>query len=405
VAYPQPVEFPAGTEPEGEIITEVPMGADVWEAPAGPGRWFEITPEYLLWWTRASHLPALVTTAPATVPEAIRGALGAPGTMVLFGDQGADGESRSGGRLTATYWCDPGCLGIEASAFLLQSVSSNFSANSNQFPVLARPFFDINLGIQDRQLTTTPGILPGDVLKLQGGVTVQTPSQLWGAEINLRRNLCQDCCWRLDILGGFRYLDLDEGLHVTENVTSLKAVPGEPIFNVGNNIVVTDRFDTSNQFYGGQVGAQLEWHRGRWGVEGTLKVAWGINREVIDIQGSQTVTTPTGATQHFVGGLLAVPGNIGHFTQDRFAVVPEVGLKATYQVTEHLNAFIAYDFLYWGNVERPADQVDTSLDINKIPNFTNVVVPNTSGQIHPVVPFRESGFWAQGFSCGLELRY
>jgi hypothetical protein len=405
VQFPaEPVAFPGVGGDDGPVPEEA-VGGDLFGCCQCCGPWLEVSPEYLLWWTRGDQLPPLVTTGPATVPEAVRGALGAPGTVILFGNQGADEEARSGGRLTATYWCDPGCFGIEASAFLLAEVSTKFSASSDQFAVLARPFFNLNQGIQDRQLAATPGILPTDVLSLRGTVTVDTPSRLWGAEINLRERLCGDCCWHVDILGGFRYLDLQEGLHITENVISERAVAGVPIFNVGNNIIVSDRFDTRNQFYGGQVGTQLSWHRGRWGVDGIFKLGLGLNHEVINIQGNQTVTTPAGSVTQFQGGLLALSSNSGHFTNERFAVVPEVELKVSYQLTEHLSAFLAYDFLYWNGVVRPGDQVDLTLDVNKIPNFSNVVVPNTTGQVHPVVPFRETGFWAQGFSAGVELKY
>jgi hypothetical protein len=370
------------------------------------GSRLEFSAEYLLWWTRGSQLPPLVTTAPATVPEAIRGTLGAPGTVLLFGNQAADTDGRSGVRLRGTYWLDcEQTLGLEAGGFWLGQPSTDFSAGPNPDLVLARPIINLNQGIEDRQLTSTPGTQPGDVLKLLGQISVQTPSRFFGAEANFRGNLCCDGCWQVDFLGGFRFLGLDEGLDINENVLSQRAVPGVPTFNVGNRIFVNDSFDTRNRLYGGQFGTQVEWRSGRWSVQGRLQVALGWNRETIDVEGSQTVVTPTGVQTHFNGGLLALPSNSGHFTRDRFGVVPEVGLKVSYQVTELLHVFVGYDFLYWGNVVRPADQVDRTLDINQIPNFTNVFVPNPTGQTRPVLPFHETGFWAQGLNAGIELRY
>ena len=49
-----------------------------------------------------------------------------------------------------------------------------------------------------------------------GTATLKMPTQLWGAEANLRRELCRTTCMHLDLIGGFRYLDLDEGLELTD---------------------------------------------------------------------------------------------------------------------------------------------------------------------------------------------
>jgi hypothetical protein len=401
-----PGEPPMGvTGPEGEPVGEQ-LGIEEPWGPARPGHRLEVNVEYLLWWARGSQLPPLVTTAPATVPEAVRGALGAPGTVLLFGNQAADGDSRSGIRAQATYWCGcDQCFGFELGGFVFEQVATNFGAGPDPNLVLARPIFNINQGIEDRQLTSTPGTRPGDQLKLLGSINVGTPSRFFGAEANFRGNLYADGCWRVDFLGGFRFLDLDEDLGITENVLSERAVPGVPIFNKGNRIVLSDNFDTRNRFFGGQVGTQVEWRSGRWSVQGRFQVALGVNSESINVAGSQLVTTPAGAQTMFNGGLLALPSNSGNFGRDRFAVVPQVGLKVSYQVTELLHVFVGYDFLYWGNVVRPAEQVDRSVDINQIPNFTNVFVPNPTGQSRPMLPFHETGFWAQGVNAGLELRY
>src|SRR5207253_2607656 len=61
--------------------------------------WF--SGEYLLWWTKGSNLPPLVTTGS---PAAARpGALGQPGTSVLFGGD-VDSGPRSGARFAGGLW-------------------------------------------------------------------------------------------------------------------------------------------------------------------------------------------------------------------------------------------------------------------------------------------------------------
>ncbi|MGG7379585.1 BBP7 family outer membrane beta-barrel protein, partial [Escherichia coli] len=71
-------------------------------------------------------------------------------------------------------------------------------------------------------------------------------------------------------------------------------------------------------------------------------------------------TTPGGQTSAVVGGLLALPSNIGNFQRNRFGVVPQVGLKVGYNLTDNLRVYVGYDFLWWCNVVRPGDQIDTN---------------------------------------------
>jgi hypothetical protein len=363
--------------------------------------------EYLLWWVRGFYLPPLVTTGPATVNEDIRGALGAPGTTLLFGNTNTPSGPISGARFTAGWFLGP-CSpwAVEVSGFFLGRQTGDFNTNSAQNPVIARPFFNVNTGMFDRELTATPGILPTDAFMLRGAIDVHSTSQLWGLEANLKRILCCGCNYNLSGLVGFRYLDLREGLTITENVTSLAAVQGTNVFDPGNQITVVDSFQTHNRFYGGQLGLQGEVRRGRWFLGGNVKLGIGQNHETITISGSQTVETLAGMRQTFNGGLLALPSNSGTFSRDQISFVPQVGLKVGYALTTNLRVFFGYDFLYWTNVVRPGDQIDLALNTSQIPNF-NIppAMAPASNQVRPIVPFHSTGFWAQGINAGLEFRY
>jgi hypothetical protein len=385
-----------------------PLGFASYQAARARGRLYGGA-EYLLWWVRDSHLPPLVTTTPADVSQTIQGALTAPGTQVLFGGDGHNNGTFSGARFTVGAWVDPCALcGVEGTFFFLGRQSRTFQANSDQFPVLGRPFFNINTNMEDRQLTTTPGTAPGDLVAAQGRIRIDTPVQLWGAEANLRHRLLDSCDFRLDLLVGFRYLELKEGLHIQEDVLFTRNDTTFTLFNVGNHFLVNDRFDTRNQFYGGQIGAEAVYLAGRWSVDVTGKLALGANHQTIDINGNQVLTTTQGAMTTFPGGLLALPSNIGHHTRDRFAVVPEIGIKLGYQLTEWCRATVGYNFLFMNNVVRPGDQVDRVIDVTQVPNFVPpgvTVPPNPTGVPRPLVPFRETNFWAQGVTFGLEFRY
>src|SRR5204862_7184416 len=142
------------------------------------------------------------------------GAIDDPGTRVLFGGD-LDRDPRHGVRLTAGYWLDD-CSGkaIEVSGFFLGQSSANFNANSAAFPVLSRPFIVGNPGFMDVnrvENVTLPGFSTGSI-------KVEAPSSLWGVEANLRCEWCCGCDYRINALAGARYLNLQEGVTITEDV-------------------------------------------------------------------------------------------------------------------------------------------------------------------------------------------
>ena len=98
-------------------------------------------------------------------------------------------------------------------------------------------------------------------------------------------------------------------------------------------------------------------------------------------------------------------GNIGSFSQDRFSVVPQVGIRVGYNITPNLRVYVGYDFLYWSSVLRPGDQIDRGLNELAIPNFGSQPGTPAGDPRRPMVPFRDSDFWAQGVNFGLEFRY
>jgi hypothetical protein len=400
-SHPGGGEFASDTDPDGTAaavgVTGFAAGCCSCEGVAGPGcdacaraSRFYGGAEYLLWWIKDSDLPVLVTAG--TV--ASQGILGQVGTTVLFGGDQHDNREFSGGRFTFGYWLDP-CQswGIEGNYFFLAQRSTGFAANSNEFPILARPFFNLNQGIEFAQETSGQ--------RASGSIAIGLPVRLWGAEADVRCNLCTGCAYRVDLLGGFRYIDLAEGLDIVETTN---VQPGVPVLG-GNNFLVYDGFHTRNQFYGEQLGVDAEYRRGHWFVDFRGKVAVGVNHESLNIVGNELRTNAaTGTPTLFQGGLLALPSNLGHFSRDHFAVVPEVGINFGYQVTDNVRAFVGYNFLYVSSVIRPGDQVDRVLDITQIPNFpVPGVQPTALGR--PTVLFKEADFWAQGINLGVEIRY
>jgi hypothetical protein len=409
-APPGPV---VGTMLPGEIVSDggacVPTLTDsgtFWERLRNPTGRLYGSVEFLLWAVKGQDTPALVTTSAPEVAQPLQGVLGQPTTAVLFGGGQLDPEVMAGGRFHLGYWFDCDCLwAVEADYFLLGKRSEGFFLDSAQSPVIARPFILRNAdGSQQEsaELVATPGTNPGDLFASRGSLSISAPVEFSGAEANLRGRLLCGCDYTLDGIAGYRYLRLREGLLFLEDIISLRDVPQAGIA-AGDRIVVTDRFDTRNEFHGGQLGLIGEVRRGRWSLEGTVKVALGSVRQRVSIAGRATVTGTDGAVKSdFPGGLLALPSNSGTFSQDRFAVAPELGVKVGYQLTDTLRAYVGYNFLYLSSVLRPGDQIDRVLDVNQLPPGGGPAPPPPA---RPIVPFRTSDFWAQGLTVGLEWRY
>ena len=93
--------------------------------------------------------------------------------------------------------------------------------------------------------------------------------------------------------------------------------------------------------------------------------------------------------------------NIDEYGDDDFAVVPEVGITLRYQLTCRLRATFGYSFIYWSDVARPGEQIDTRLNPNLFPPEQ---VP-FSGALRPRFVFRDTDFWAQGLNFGVDYRW
>jgi hypothetical protein len=354
--------------------------------------------EYLFWDVTADRVPPLATTSPAMS----MGILGQPGTVVLFGGDELPSPFRSGGRFFAGLELDP-CtgLGVEVGGFFLGRRGFDFAADSRAFPsgVLARPFFAPNVSPANN--------LPGEFVELVGFPGLATgrldiggSTALYGLEANLTKPVCCGCTFNAGLLAGFRYLDLNENLRFQETILQLAANGTTP---AGSFIIVRDGFETHNQFYGGQLGANLEWTYDRFFVNLMPKVALGVTHQRLTIDGGQSVTPPGGPTATFIGGLLATPSNIGTFEKDRFSVVPEVTFSVGYYVTSNLRAFVGYNALFWSNVIRPGTEIDRVIDLTNVPNSFFPGPPAAPNRPMPL--FDQNGFWAHGVNFGLEYRW
>jgi hypothetical protein len=360
-----------------------------------------IRAEYLLWWMQSQNIPVLASTtvAPATGVGANGlnglGFLGDPATRVLLGPGRFGDTLRSGFRVRAGLWFDEcGTCGIDGSVFFLGRQSDKAEFAVPPLSVLTRPIFSPNLNAEFGEIVAFPGVSTGTLV-------IDNSSFLWGADANVRHAICKRCDFRAEWFAGYRFLSLDERLRITEYIT---AEAGNPVDPPGTRVIVQDQFETRNTFHGGQLGLAAERNWGRLSLDVRGSVALGNTHQDLNITGSQVRLRP-GATTPMVfnGGLLAAGPNLGHFSRDRFSVVPEVGVNLGYWLTPNLKAYAGYNFLYWTNVIRPGDQIDRVVDLTFVPNPPVGVTP--SGQLRPQPLFRQSDLWVQGVQFGVEWRW
>lgn len=358
-----------------------------------------VSAEYLLWWIKDARFPPLVTTG----PPGSGGILGAPGTVIVSGGTNFDYSPMSGGRISAGFWFSHDeNVGVEGTFLWLGSRGVHFGAVSpTGQPIIALPFFDINTGVEDAILAAFPNTDTASI-------NVTSTSRIRGGEVNGVWNLGAGRRGHFDLLLGFRYLELDEDLSITEDIHV------SPNFNIllpngqflvpsiaGERIRVADAFGADNNFYGGQIGARAEFWRDNFFVNVLGKVALGGVNEAVDVNG---MTAELGRGIVHAGGVFALPSNMGHFKKDKFAVVPEVGVNVGCQLGQHWRIFAGYNFLYWSHVARPGDQISRNLQGQQIP-LANLGGGPIIGPIGPTFPFKDTDFWAHGVNFGLEFLF
>jgi hypothetical protein len=338
--------------------------------------------DYLAWSVSGDKLPALVTTAPVGTPLGVAGVLGQPTTTVLFGDSSVNKDWRSGGRITAGYWFDPQrSRGVEASFFGLENIGTGFAANFGSYPILMQPFTNALTGLPDTLIAGFPGIATGSI-------NANETSRLIGAGALYRQDIGIWSGQRISALIGYRYLRSSDTLWITNTASS-------PIFGT---FISTDNFKAASNFHGLDLGLTGDWRNGPWSLEWRGKVALGANLNTADISGS-TISTIAAVTTTMPGGFLALAGNSGHFSQTKFAVVPELSLKAGYQIAPAWRLIVGYDVLYWTGVQRAGGLIDTTINPSLVPPGP------PAGPIRPLPVMNTTNLLAQGFSLGVRYNY
>jgi hypothetical protein len=403
-------QYGAPTPAIDPACAPVVMAAPVAVACAPPPTRHYLNLDALGWWVKGDQLPALVTTAPIGTEQSVAGVLGEPTTSVLYGNEKVNDGLRWGGRVQGGVWLDDfQTIAVEGHYYGLAtqtasfSQTSVFSDGSLDDAILARPFFDTNplVNANSAELVAFPDfqvpiVLPPVLVDLDGTIDVQEQSRIQSAGAGIRYALgAYSAPARLFLVGGYRFFDLNESLTITANTSDRFQFFPFPDDGV---IQVYDSFSTRNIFNGGEIGIGGELTRNRLSLGAETRLAMGNMNQQLTIDGRTSAIYDVYVAS-YEGGLLAQPSNIGTFTQNKFALIPQIDVKVGYQLLPALRATVGYNFTYISNVIRPGEQVDLNVNSSQFAGLPLV------GPADPAVLMDTTSIWLQGFTMGVDLRF
>jgi hypothetical protein len=170
-------------------------------------------------------------------------------------------------------------------------VSSNGQPGSID---LYLPFFDVTRGQENiTEISYWP--------VYRGSAQATLSNNLGGGEVNVTWTMPSQDGLRIDLLGGFRYLQLRESYTIN---TSSPFNPPNPA-DIWNT---TDSFNARNRFYGLQVGARMAYDQGPWVGNVNAKVALGTMQQSVSVNGYLETNdyTDYGPTQVYPGGYFRI---------------------------------------------------------------------------------------------------
>ena len=292
--------------------TSAPMGSE--------SRW-SVSAEALFAWFKSSPTP---------VPIITDSYVDAPGVNVFLGGGSVDTNPNAGFKLTGAYRIDSR-LGVELSGFYIPTRRTSSSVSSTGEPGsidLMLPFFDVTI---NQENVTEISFWP----EYRGSAQATLSNNLGGGELNATWAMPPSDGWRVDLLGGVRFLQLRESYTIT---TSSPYNPPNPV-DIWNT---TDAFDARNRFLGVQVGARAAYDQGPWVGSVSGKLALGSMQQRVSVNGYLETNDYNnyGATQTYSGGYFALPTNSGDHSRNTFAMVPEVGFNVGYRLTRQATVFV-----------------------------------------------------------------
>lgn len=336
----------------------------------------------LIVWRHGGNYPAILTTS----DPADEGVLGAASTSVLFGDGYEPGDADLGGRVTIGLWLDDYQNWSVGGRFLaLVEDGANFSANSNDFSVLAFPFFDTSTGLQNSVVVALPG--SGTNAADNTTVNLNNDNTVYMGDVFVTKHLYTNHGNRWDFVTGYSYAKIEDGFNIFAQYTDQDAGGSGP--GVGTVVTYQDNFTAINEFHGGQLGLMAEFQDGpfSWRALGKLSLG-GMKQE-----GTISGTTSYDGTVFDNQGIYARDSNSGTFSRDQFAYIPEVSVDMIYAYNCNLDLKLGANFIYFSDVITGATMINPNIN------------PNAGAPNDPQFNFVEQDFWVLGMTLGMEYHY
>lgn len=351
----------------------------------GASRW-SVSAEALFAWFKASPTP---------VPIITDSYANAPGVSVLLGGGSVDTNPNAGFKVTAGYRFDSHA-GVELTAFYIPTRDTSSSVSSTGQPGsidLLLPFYDVTA---NQENVTEISYWP----TYRGSAQATLSNDLGGGEMNLTWTMPPRDALKVDLLGGFRFLQLRESYTIT---TSSPYNPPNPT-DIWNT---TDAFDARNRFYGLQFGARATYDQGPWVGSASAKLALGTMQQRVSVNGYLETNdyNDYASTQIFPGGYFALPTNSGNHSRNTFAAVPEIAFNVGYRLTRQATVYVGYSLLYASDVARPGDQINRNINPTLTVSYGNDPPVEPVGAAQPTFGFTTTDFWAQSLAVGFAYRF
>ncbi len=353
--------------------------------------------EFMMAWLDDYDIPSLLTTSPSGTAPGDIGVLGAPGTDVLYGGD-VGGDIRFGGRVTAGWWFDD-CrkFGLQTEFFALGNSSGDnrrFASDSSM--LLARPFFNTELGRQDSQVLAAPDLASGTI-------RFDNSSHIYSAAPSFRYNAC--CCSgspcdcrsihkRTDFLLGYRYFQLNEKFEAREVLT-----PTEGLYPAGTRFELTDIIETENEFHGVEFGADWTWQRDRWTWGLATICALGQVERRVTLDGSTRIVSIGLLDETRPGGFLIRPESDRRIVDRDFAAIPQIRTNIGYCIHRDVRLTAGYTMTYLSSAFRPGQFMNTSFAGSSLGDTPTIGVDSDVTKPH------RDGVFLHGITLGLTYNF
>lgn len=358
-----------------------------WNCPSPEDPCFQCRPP--LWWVKGDLLlgfrqgrsyPTLVTTDPANEDSQTAGVL--PDATILYDGDSENTQMKAGLDLEfGTYLNDCQNIGFGGRYFFFGADEGNFTTNSGVNAIIAVPFFSQALGANSSLLLAHPDI--GGVART-GSIDIQASNEIHGFDAAVKILYCRNACGKVEFVTGWHTSSVNDFFQ-------MRMQSGAEDLGANQDFVLIDQFNTENQFNGVILGVLTEHQVCCMTLRGKARVSVGNMHQEVKINGSTSINGVVDPTQP--GGLFSSESNIGEYNQNQFAAVTEAGLSLGYYITPRTQFTVGYNLMYWSNIVRPGDQIDTVVDdVNNPPT-------------RPAFQFNTTSFWVQSVTLGLNCEF